>query len=44
VERNAKIKEIPITFRERWSGESKLGNGDIQEFFITSFRLRLRRK
>ncbi|MCK4734199.1 MAG: polyprenol monophosphomannose synthase [Methanophagales archaeon] len=44
VERNAKIKEIPITFRERWSGESKLGNGDIREFFITSFRLRLRRK
>jgi dolichol-phosphate mannosyltransferase len=44
LERNAKIKEIPITFRERRSGESKLGNGDIREFFITSFRLRLRRK
>ena len=44
LERNAKIKEIPITFMERRSGESKLGNGDIREFFITSFRLRLRRK
>ena len=44
LERNAKVKEIPITFRERRSGESKLGNGDIREFFITSFRLRLRRR
>ena len=43
LERNAKIKEIPITFRERGSGESKLGNGDIREFFITSFRLRRRK-
>jgi dolichol-phosphate mannosyltransferase len=44
LERNAKVKEIPIIFRERRCGESKLGNGDIKEFFITSFRLRLRRK
>ena len=44
LDRNAKVKEIPIVFGERGSGESKLGNGDIKEFFITSFRLRLRRK
>lgn len=44
LERNAKVKEIPIVFGKRRSGESKLGNGDIREFFITSFRLRLRRK
>lgn len=40
---DAKVKEIPITFRVRRSGESKLGNGDIREFFITSFRLRRRK-
>ena len=39
LEEKAQVKEIPITFRERWSGESKLGNGDISEFAITSFRL-----
>ncbi len=44
LERNAEVKEIPITFRERNGGKSKLGNDDIREFFITSFRLRLRRK
>lgn len=42
LERKARIKEIPITFRRRWSGKSKLGNGDVREFFITSFRLRFR--
>jgi dolichol-phosphate mannosyltransferase len=42
VEKKAKIKEIPITFRPRWSGESKLGKGDVKEFFITAFKLRLR--
>ncbi len=44
LSKNAKVKEIPIVFRARRSGESKLGSGDISEFFITSFRLRLRRK
>ncbi len=44
LKRNARVKEIPIIFEERWSGESKLGNGDVREFFITSFRLRLRRQ
>lgn len=43
LERNAKVKEIPIVFRDRRNGESKLGNGDIREFFITSFRLRWRK-
>lgn len=41
--RKAKVKEIPIIFRERGTGESKLDNGDIKEFFITSFRLRWRK-
>ena len=44
LERNAKVKEIPIIFRERRSGKSKLSKGDMREFFITSFRLRCRRK
>jgi dolichol-phosphate mannosyltransferase len=44
LERNAKVKEIPIIFRERRSGKSKLSKGDMREFFITSFRLRYRKK
>lgn len=40
VKAKARIKEIPITFRERRFGESKLGNGDIREFFFTACKLR----
>ncbi|MCW7071170.1 MAG: polyprenol monophosphomannose synthase [Methanophagales archaeon] len=43
IEKGAKVKEIPIVFSERRSGESKLGNGDIKEFFFNSFRLRLKK-
>ncbi|MHC1635290.1 MAG: polyprenol monophosphomannose synthase [Candidatus Methanospirareceae archaeon] len=44
LKRGAKIKEVPIIFRERRCGESKLGKGDIIEFFATSFKLRVRKK
>ncbi|MFA6423782.1 MAG: polyprenol monophosphomannose synthase [Candidatus Magasanikbacteria bacterium] len=33
------IKEIPVTFKDRAMGLSKLSNKDIVEFFITIFRL-----
>ena len=35
-----KIKEIPISFVDRKYGRSKLGIGDILEFFVTIFRLK----
>ena len=41
MKNGAKIKEIPITFNNRKYGESKLGNGDIQEFFFNAFKIRL---
>ncbi|MFW9996187.1 MAG: polyprenol monophosphomannose synthase [Candidatus Odinarchaeota archaeon] len=33
------IAEVPITFRDREIGKSKLGSGDIKEFFLQVFRL-----
>lgn len=36
----AKIKEVPIDFRERRWGETKLGTGDIFEFMWNSLKLR----
>ncbi len=36
------ISEVPIVFRERIHGESKLGNGDIYEFITSVSRLRFR--
>lgn len=37
------IKEIPITFKDRELGESKLNSKDIREFFITLIKLRLKK-
>jgi len=34
------IKEVPVTFRDRQHGKSKLGLGDVIEFFRTLRRLR----
>ncbi|MFH1252757.1 MAG: glycosyltransferase family 2 protein [Candidatus Uhrbacteria bacterium] len=36
---NGKIKEVPVIFRDRVRGVSKLGFKDIQEFFYTLIRL-----
>ncbi|MHA2296279.1 MAG: polyprenol monophosphomannose synthase [Candidatus Hodarchaeales archaeon] len=36
------IAEVPIVFRDRVIGRSKLGSGDIKEFFFQVFRLLLR--
>lgn len=41
--RGYRIKEIPIVFRDREHGTSKLSSGDIVEFFATIIRLRRRR-
>lgn len=38
-----RIKEIPITFRDREKGRSKLSKGEIVKFFILSLKLFLRR-
>lgn len=38
-----KIKEVPVTFIDRKFGKSKLGIKDIIEFFMTIFRLRLKK-
>jgi len=38
-----KITEIPILFPNRKKGESKLGQKDIREFFITAILLRFKR-
>ena len=40
MQKGAKVKEIPIVFRDRKMGQSKLGKGDIYEFFKAAFRLR----
>lgn len=44
IRNKAKIKEIPITFYDRTYGQTKLGNKDIGEFFINTFRLRFNEK
>lgn len=38
------ISEIPVTFQDRVRGSSKLGGGDIREFFVTLTRLTLKRR
>jgi len=42
VQKGAKTAEIPIDFKDRTKGKSKLGLYDILEFIINSFILRLR--
>lgn len=39
---NFKIKEVPVTFADRTTGQSKLSKKDIREFFFTIFRLRFK--
>ncbi|MEK9156844.1 MAG: glycosyltransferase family 2 protein [Patescibacteria group bacterium] len=39
-----KVSEVPVVFRDRVCGSSKLGFGDIQEFFYTLARLTLIRR
>jgi dolichol-phosphate mannosyltransferase len=38
--KNFRIKEIPVTFKDRQRGQSKLNYKDIIEFFITLVRLK----
>lgn len=38
------VKEIPVVFRDRTRGVSKLGGEEIREFFTTLFFLTLRRR
>ena len=40
ISKGCSISEVPIVFRERVHGDSKLGNGDIIEFIVTVSRLR----
>ena len=40
ISKGCLISEVPIVFRERIHGESKLGNGDITEFIVSVSRLR----
>jgi len=40
VQQNLSIEEVPITFRERQLGKSKLSGGDIFDFLKTVLRLR----
>jgi dolichol-phosphate mannosyltransferase len=39
--KGAKIKEIPLVFRDRKHGESKLNEKDIKEFIVNTIKLRL---
>jgi dolichol-phosphate mannosyltransferase len=41
LQRGAKVVEVPITFRERQTGITKLSNKDLIEFIKTGFKLRL---
>ncbi|MBR1908049.1 polyprenol monophosphomannose synthase [bacterium] len=43
VNMGAKVKEIPLNFKDREKGKSKLGIKDISEFIINSLKLLLRR-
>ncbi|GAH51087.1 unnamed protein product, partial [marine sediment metagenome] len=38
-----KVKEVPITFTDRESGESKLGSKEITRFAWSIFKIRFRR-
>ena len=42
ISKGCSISEVPIVFRERIHGESKLGNGDITEFIVSVSRLRFK--
>ncbi len=42
VVHKAKIKEIPIVFRRRRAGKSKLGLGDISEFLAELVKIKMR--
>lgn len=42
ISKGCPISEVPIVFRERIHGESKLGNGDIIEFITSVSRLRFK--
>lgn len=44
MKNGASIKEISIVFHDRKYGESKLGNVDLLEFFVISFKLRFGKK
>ncbi len=37
------IKEIPVTFKDREKGQSKLGKKEIKEFFIIIFKLKFKK-
>lgn len=41
---HTRVKEVPITFTDRVSGQSKFSMGEIVNFFVQCFRLRLYRK
>lgn len=41
LKKRAKITEVPIIFKERKLGKSKLGSRDLIEFIVTAFKLRL---
>lgn len=38
------VREIPVVFRDRTQGSSKLGTSDIREFFFTLARLTIERR
>jgi dolichol-phosphate mannosyltransferase len=40
IKAGAKVKEIPIVFRDRKRGKSKLGKGQFLEFLWTCVKLR----
>jgi len=42
IEKGAKVKEIPLVFRDRKNGETKLQKKDMKEFIINALRLRLK--
>jgi dolichol-phosphate mannosyltransferase len=39
-----KVIEVPVVFRDRVRGTSKLGASDVREFFVTLLRLTLQRR
>ncbi len=41
IKRNSKIEVVPIVFRERQRGKSKLSKIDIINFFVTAIKIRL---
>ena len=43
IANGAKVGEVPIIFKERVNGISKLGNGDIFEYFFSVSKLRMKK-